>query len=710
MYVGNYDPLLVLFSIIVAILASYTALDMAGRISMASARTARWWLAGGSLAMGAGIWSMHFIGMLAFRLPIPLGYDPAITAASLVVAIASSAYALWLVSRETLQARRLAVGALVMGCGVAAMHYIGMGALRMQPGIRYEPAVFALSIAIAVGASGAALWLVSRLRRRVASAIALRAGAAVLMGFAIACMHYTGMAAADFPLGSVCGAVGTGVTSAWLAPVVIVGTVSILTVTILLSVLDLRHASHTARLAASLAEANQELTYLALHDNLTRLPNRMLLGDRLDQAIERTDRTGVGFALMFMDLDGFKAVNDAYGHCIGDKLLIDVAKRTLAAVRPQDTLARVGGDEFAVVAEIDEAADAAALSDTLVHAIRAPYTIDGMELRVSTSIGIAVYPNDGKTPEELLSNADAAMYHAKSTGRNASCFFEESMNANVRAHLQLMQDLRHAIERRELVLYYQPKVIAPSGPVTGAEALLRWNHPARGLIPPDQFIPLAEKNGQIIPIGAWVLDEACRQLREWHDAGHASWSIAVNLSAVQFAHAELVDTVQDALTRHRLAPRCLTLEITESTAMRDVEASLLVLQKLRQIGVHIAIDDFGTGYSSLLYLKRLPADELKIDRGFVRGLASDAEDVAIVSSIIALGQTLDFSIVAEGVETADQQATLTDLGCDSLQGYLLGHPAPAERFLDTVSHFGAPPPPEPADEPAALPVAADSAE
>jgi len=332
-----------------------------------------------------------------------------------------------------------------------------------------------------------------------------------------------------------------------------------------------------------------------------------------------------------------------------------------------------------------------------------------MELRVSTSVGIAVYPNDGKTPEELLSNADAAMYHAKSTGRNAACFFEESMNANVRAHLQLMQDLRHAIERRQLVLHYQPKVIAPSGPVTGAEALLRWNHPARGLIPPDQFIPLAEKNGQIIPIGAWVLDEACRQLREWHDAGHDSWSIAVNLSAVQFAHAELVDTVQGALTRHHLAPRCLTLEITESTAMRDVEASLLVLQKLRQIGVHIAIDDFGTGYSSLLYLKRLPADELKIDRGFVRGLASDAEDVAIVSSIIALGQTLDFSIVAEGVETADQQATLTDLGCDSLQGYLLGHPAPAERFLDTVSHFGAPPPPAPANEPAVL-VSADSAE
>jgi len=458
---------------------------------------------------------------------------------------------------------------------------------------------------------------------------------------------------------------------------VIIGAVSILTATILLSVLDLRHVSHTARLTASLAEANQELTYLALHDSLTRLPNRMLLGDRLDQAIERTDRTGVGFALMFMDLDGFKAVNDAYGHCTGDKLLIDVAKRTLAAVRPQDTLARVGGDEFAVVAEIGEAADAAALSDTLVNAIRAPYTIDGMELRVSTSVGIAVYPNDGKTPEELLSNADAAMYHAKSTGRNAACFFEESMNANVRAHLQLMQDLRHAIERRQLVLHYQPKVIAPSGPVTGAEALLRWNHPARGLIPPDQFIPLAEKNGQIIPIGAWVLDEACRQLREWHDAGHDSWSIAVNLSAVQFAHAELVDTVQGALTRHHLAPRCLTLEITESTAMRDVEASLLVLQKLRQIGVHIAIDDFGTGYSSLLYLRTFPFDKLKIDRSFVRNIETAAEAAAIIHAIVSLGRGLAMKVTAEGVETAEQHLFLRAAGVHAIQGFRFGKPVEA---------------------------------
>jgi len=386
-----------------------------------------------------------------------------------------------------------------------------------------------------------------------------------------------------------------------------------------------------------------------------------------------------------MDLDGFKAINDAYGHHVGDSLLVDVAERIRANVRTRDTIARVGGDEFVLLADVGEPADAATLAGKVLSAIREPFHMGGRELRVSTSIGIAMYPGDGLSPNDLLINADAAMYHAKALGRDSYCFFEASMNANVHEQLQLVQDLRAAVERHELVLQYQPKFAAPVGPVIGVEALVRWAHPTRGMIAPDEFIPLAEKTGLIVPIGEWVLDEACRQMSVWRNAGREDWTMAVNLSALQFRHVSLIQTVRDTLERHALAPHCLLLEVTESTAMHDVDASLRILEELHDLGVRISIDDFGTGYSSLLYLKRLPASELKIDRGFIRELARDTEDAAIVSAIVALGQTLNLIIVAEGVETLAQQEFLTRLGCDSLQGFLLGRPMSADHLMETIS-------------------------
>jgi diguanylate cyclase (GGDEF)-like protein len=686
MFASSYNGLLVLFSLLIAILASYTALDMAGRISSAQGRAASWWLAGGACAMGTGIWSMHFIGMLAFSLPIPLGYDPAITALSLLIAIASSAFALWLVARNELPWSRLVCGAVLMGAGVAAMHYTGMAAMRMAPGIQYVLSLFILSVVIAIVASGAALWIAYNLRRLSPRVRSLRAGAAVVMGFAVVGMHYTGMMAAQFPLGSVCRAArdGGGDTG-WLALVIIIVTLAVLAIALIISVLDLRLESRTAILAISLAEANQELTYLALHDNLTKLPNRVLLGDRLDRAIQSANRENSRFALMFMDLDGFKTVNDAYGHHIGDLLLVEVAQRIRLNVRSQDTIARVGGDEFVLLAAVAEPADAATLADKVLTAIQEPFQVAGRLLRISTSIGIAIYPGNGARQDDLLTNADAAMYHAKASGRNAYCFFEASINAHVHEQLQLVQDLRLALERHELILQYQPKFTAPNGPVIGVEALVRWAHPTRGLIAPDQFIPLAEKTGLIVPIGEWVLDEACRQISEWREAGRRDWTMAVNLSALQFGHASLIQTVREALKRHALEPGCLTLEVTESTAMRSADASLRILQQLRDMGVSIAIDDFGTGYSSLLYLKRLPASELEIDRGFIRDLAHDTEDAAIVSAIVALGQTLNLNIVAEGVETSAQQEFLTRLGCNSLQGFLLGHPMSADHLIEALS-------------------------
>ncbi|MDH0095813.1 EAL domain-containing protein [Ectopseudomonas hydrolytica] len=680
MLIGSYDYSLVLLSLCVAILASYTALDLAGRIASARGVARSLWIVGGALAMGIGIWSMHFVGMLAFSLPIPLGYDLTITLLSLGIAILASGFALWLVSQPELPAWQLGLGALAMGTGIAAMHYIGMAALRMQPGIDYDPLLFGLSLLIAVVASGAALWIAFRLRRDTPYVRVARAGAAVIMGVAIVGMHFTGMAAANFAEGSYCAAAGSGLGSGWLASLVVVVTLAVLAIALLTSILDARLEARTALLSQSLARANAELTELALHDGLTKLPNRLLLEDRIGQSILKVQRNGGHFALLFMDLDGFKPVNDAFGHHIGDQLLVAVAQRLRANLRAQDSLARIGGDEFVLLAELRQADDAASVAGQVVSLLSQPFRVDEHELRVSTSVGIAVYPGDGSNQQELLINADAAMYHAKGLGKNGYSFFERSMNTNARQQLQLLHDLRAALERGEFLLYYQPKFATGSERMIGAEALLRWQHPQQGLLTPDRFIGLAEKTGLIIAIGDWVLNEACRQMRLWYEQGRRDWRVAVNLSALQFCHGELVESVRRTLDRHGLPANCLTLEITESTAMHDVNASLAILEQLAGMGVDIAIDDFGTGYSSLLYLKRLPANELKIDRGFVRDLEHDGDDAAIVSAIVALGQALDLRIVAEGVETRQQQAFLTELGCDSLQGYLLGQPLPPEHL------------------------------
>lgn len=681
MLTASYSSSLVLISLCVAILASYTALDLAGRIATARGYAASLWMIGGALAMGTGIWSMHFVGMLALQLPIELGYDLTLTACSLLIAVLSSGFALWLVSQPSLPALQLALGALIMGAGIASMHYTGMAALRMTPGIDYDPSLFLASLLIAVGASAAALWIAFRLRRQTPYVRQIRGLAAVLMGIAIVGMHYTGMAAAGFPQGSFCGALPGGLEGDGLVSLVLITTFAVLLVALLTSVLDARLEARTAALARSLTLANQELTQLALHDTLTGLPNRSLLADRIELAIAKVAEQGGCFALMFIDLDGFKPVNDAFGHHAGDLLLKAVATRLRGHLHSQDTLARIGGDEFVLLVELQDPSDAMNVAIKQVNLVSRPFKVAEHELQLSASLGIVLYPGNGQDQHELLRNADAAMYHAKRVGKNGYSFFDVSMNSNARQQLQLVQDLRLAVAAGQFRLHYQPKFDAKQCQPIGAEALLRWEHPQHGLLAPDRFISLAEKTGLIISIGDWVLDEACRQMRLWLDEGIEGWRIAVNLSAIQFCHAGLLDSVARALERHALPANCLTLEITETTAMSDVEVSLTVLQQLSDMGVDLSIDDFGTGYSSLMYLKRLPANELKIDRGFIRELEDEGEDAAIVSAIVALGRALGLRIVAEGVETSSQQAFLTRLGCDALQGYLLGRPVPAEQLL-----------------------------
>lgn len=675
MLVSQYNPILIAISFVVAILAAYTALNMAGRVAGSQGIAARVWLAGGGFAMGVGVWAMHFIGMLAMDLSMSMRYDILLTAVSMFIAIGSSLFALWLVSGEQLRLRRLLPGALIMGSGIVAMHYTGMAALQVMPGIVWDKTWVAISVAIALAASLAALWLTFRLRYESAQVVFMRLGAAITMGIAIAGMHYAGMKAARFPASTMMH--HHGIDGSWLAVLVSVVALSILGISLLVSMLDARLQARTALLASSLAEANRELAQLALHDTLTRLPNRILLEDRLGQAISKADREGTEFALMFMDLDGFKTVNDAYGHDVGDKLLIAVTERLLLLLKGQYTLARIGGDEFVLLAE-GGPDDAASLASALVRAIDQPFHVEPYELVVTVSVGIAMYPHDGHSDRELMFNADAAMYHTKHVGRNGYHFFQPTMNTLAQTHLQLLNDLWLAVERHELRLLYQPKFHAPAGPIMGFEALLRWQHPKQGLLTPDVFLALAEKTGLIIPIGNWVINEACRQLREWHLKGHQEWSIAVNLSTLQFEQPTLVQTVLECLAHHNLPPDSLILEVTETTAMSNPNESVRVLTELTNAGVKASIDDFGTGYSSLLYLKRLPACELKIDRAFVQELSGESGDATIVSAIVALAKTLNLKVVAEGVETKAQQDFLTELGCNTLQGYLLGKPVTPE--------------------------------
>ena len=423
----------------------------------------------------------------------------------------------------------------------------------------------------------------------------------------------------------------------------------------------------------------QKMSYLAQHDFLTSLPNRVLLSERLSQAIGLAHRRGKQVALLFLDLDFFKHINDSLGHAIGDQLLQAVAGRLSACVRTTDTVCRQGGDEFVILlAEIEQPQDAALVAEKLLLALAEPQIIGEHELHVTLSIGISVCPDDGTAADTVLQNADTAMYHAKARGRNNYQFFTADMNRHAVRRLFVESGLRRALKEGEFQLYYQPQIDLASGAMTGTEALVRWLDPDLGLIGPARFVPIAEECGLIVPIGRWVLREACRQVQSWLDAGLAAVPVAVNISAVEFRHKGFVEGVALILEETRLAARYLELELTESIVMHDTEASTLVLAALKSMGVQLAIDDFGTGYSSLGYLKRFPIDTLKIDQSFVRDLATDADDATIVSAVIGMGRNLKQRVIAEGVETDEQLVFLRGQRCDQGQGFLFNHPLPAD--------------------------------
>jgi diguanylate cyclase (GGDEF)-like protein/PAS domain S-box-containing protein len=430
---------------------------------------------------------------------------------------------------------------------------------------------------------------------------------------------------------------------------------------------------------------SQRMSYLAHHDYLTDLPNRMLLDDRLAQAISAVRRRHQRLAVLFVDIDRFKHINDSLGHAIGDELLLSIARRLVGCVRSSDTVSRQGGDEFVILLPgIAHAEDAALSANKILSALGMAHPVKEHHLQISASLGIAVYPDDGADAETLVKNADIAMLNAKESGRNNYQFFKPDMNEHALERQSLESGLRHALEQGEFELYYQPKMGLETEAIIGAEALIRWRPPGRALVLPDKFIPIAEECGYIVPIGRWVLREACRQTRRWLDADLAPWPVAINISAVELRSKDFVHGVRAVLLETGLDPRYLEFELTETALMQDPTSTIAVLHSLKEMGVRLTLDDFGTGYSSLSYLKRFPIDALKIDKSFVQGLCTDAGDANIVSAVINMGKNFGLRVIAEGVETREQFLKLQAQRCTEGQGYYFHAPVAANEFAELL--------------------------
>jgi diguanylate cyclase len=679
---GSYSLPLVALSFLIATVASYAALDVAARVITTRGWMSIYWLSAGAVAMGIGIWSMHFVGMLAFRLPIPMAYEPKATIASLFIGIGVAAFALYVVSRNTLKAPRLALAGSVMGLGIAAMHYLGMAALEIAPGIRYKVFAVGVSLAIAITGSCVALWLAFALRSETVSSVLLkRAGSALVMGLAIAGMHYSGMAAAYFAPDTICTNIEGDLNSQWLA--VAIGSISLL----LLGGMMVNSAIDGS-LTRTLVAANATIRQLAETDPLTALANRRVFLDRLSAACPGSKRTRDHLAILLLDFDKFKDINDTLGHPAGDELLREVARRLSAAVRHSDLVARLGGDGFGILQfGITDRTDAGALAARIAQTLGAKCTIAGSDLDLTVSVGIATSLSQAEalSPDALVMQADLALYRAKEDGRNCFRFHAPELDEQVHERVVVAEELRAGIDRGELVLHYQPQVDLRTSKVIGLEALVRWNHPTRGMVMPDTFIPIAERTGSILALGRWVIDEACRQLRAWRDQGIAAPRVAVNVSALQLRGGSLlVQEVMGSLSKWGVSTSDIELELTESLLVETERGHGDILDRLGKLGLRIAIDDFGTGYSSLAYLTKHSVSRLKIAQALIFPIPSDSRSAAVVRAAINLAHSLDIEVIAEGVETKAHVDFLVTAGCEQAQGYYFSRPLTAGRTADVL--------------------------
>lgn len=672
-----FEPYLVVLSLLVALLASYTALDLSGRIALLSGlRARRQWLMGGAVTMGCGIWSMHFVGMLAFTLPIPMGYDPLITGVSLLIAILVSFFALRVAVAPHLGRPSLIASAVLMAGGIAGMHYTGMAAMRMQPAIYYRTGLLLLSLLIAFVASLAALSMARALcRSEVVNLARKRLLAAVCMAIGIAGMHYVGMYAAVFPVGAVCGSTH-GINPTWLGGLVSLVMVAMCVVALLTSRFDARHQA----LAGALSQLNQQMGQAGKLDLLTELPNRGVLLEKMEQGIVQAAASGSLLAVLFCDLDGFKSVNDSAGHAAGDQLLQTFAIHLKSLVPDSGTVARIGGDEFVILLQDVSSVDAVqAWLESMLQPIRESGGLDGFGCNVTPSTGVAMFPADGRDSDTLLRKADAAMYVAKRSGRGQYRFFESGMADSERRLERIRSGVIQALAGDALELTFYPQFDVLGARVLGAVAVPQYADSVLGRISSEEWLPMAERSGQGNELGDWLLRKTCRQVRALEQAGVPLVKISVPLTPAQWLHPHLLERARDIVEQEAVQPQAIVFEVPEALMMEDPVRSVQRVQGLQRAGFEIAISGFGIGRSSLAFLPRLGASQLKIDALLIRELAADTRQGAMVTeAIITLAHSLKMTVVAEGVESVVQLNLLRALGCDAVQGPFSGLPVSLE--------------------------------
>ncbi|HEY4067572.1 MAG TPA: EAL domain-containing protein [Burkholderiaceae bacterium] len=671
---SSLAPLLwTVLSLAVGIVSTLLALGWAelSSINTAAAKLRR--LAGVGISMGTGLWALRLIGLASDATPMPrAGADTDRLGAEIMLWLLGAVVGMlafgWPETRKTRLSQRLfaatglATGALALQ--VAGLFAIDAGAFASGRDLNTLAGAWMLLLAACLGAFGLRHALRDAAPKRLKRA---RLGAGALIGSGLLLSQHLVRHAAALPVPSAEGAVTALIAN--LLPLLGAGA---------LLYVSNRELQRQLKLQASRTKARRKRDAESPNDPLTGLPTRQLFEGALSQAVRRADAANERLALLMINLDGFKPVNQSFGHLGGDQVLREVAARVRSLSKPH-MAARLGGDEFMMLLnENPDIREASRLAVDVIAALGAPYRINGRAATLACSIGIAMYPEHG-AKSTMIAHAQAAMGAAKSAGGASHSFFEARMLKTVRDDVELLRDLRVALEREQLELYYQPKIHAPTGEITGAEALMRWHHPQRGMISPVVFIPLAERFGLINTMGRWVVDEACRQARAWRDEG-LRMRVAVNLSVHQLRQPDLADWIRDALARHQINPDLLTCEVTESSAMDDTDVTMRVLKQLDAVGVHISIDDFGTGHSSLAYLRKLPADELKIDRSFVMDLETSEDARKVAVAVVNLAKALNLKVVAEGVETEGQNRLLREFGCDQLQGYLFAKPMSAKAL------------------------------
>jgi len=676
----GYNAWLVLLSVALAALDAYVAFSVVGRIARSRGPAAVLWTAFGALAMGSGVWAMHFIGMLALEVPIPLGYEGRLTTLSAVPVVLATGATLWLLARRATHAGAMMAGC-ILGLGMVAMHYLGVHALQMQPAIAWRLPWTVASLLLGVGGSIAALWLHSLIwRSERRHRWWLRVLAALVMGGTAAGVHYLGMTAMRFAPDAMSLQARSGLHGLGLGLAVSLVSGVLLLLTLGVSLAHRQLQRHTEAIARELGQARDALSWLAYHDELTALPNRANVLDLLDRLLPLAREERFEVAVMFIDLDGFKSINDTLGHEVGDEFLRSVADALRASVRSRDTVARFGGDEFVVVLErFRSEANLVAICQKILSLVSRPVTVAGHGVSATPSIGVAMFPRDGEDSAGLLRHADLAMYSAKEHGKAGYCFYQPRMSEQARDRLLLSAELREALQREELVVYYQPKVELGSRRVVGLEALARWPHPERGLLLPKSFVALAEGSGLIGRLGEVVLRQVARQLAQWRARGLPLVPVAINVSLQEIQDGQFVSGLLGTLREFALHPSLIEFEITESAAMKNAEHTLRQLRQLEAIGFRMAIDDFGTGFSSLSHLRQLPTQTIKIDQSFVQGAERNPADRDITEAIIALARKLRLTTVAEGIETEAQAKWLHEAGCDVGQGFLFVPPLPPEQ-------------------------------